>query len=97
MWTTNAWISTPPPITKPIVVLWSSDVGFDVVVRELVLVGRTVWVTVLVRPLNVSQATPASTYGRTIRVGNRYFNSSGNSQEFAVVRSEVVTVGLVRI
>src|ERR1022692_1789959 len=42
-------------------------------------------------PARGSHATPASRYGRTTGKWNRYFNSSGNSQLFAVVALAVKT------
>src|SRR5262249_17180421 len=50
----------------------------------------TVLVTACVRPLNLSQATPASTNGRATGALNRYFATSGNSQ--APVEVELITV-----
>src|ERR1019366_9956522 len=84
-WITSTFTLKPAPMTKPRVVLVFSSAGLEVeVVMEFLVM---VWV----RPLNVSQATPASTYGCTIFVENRYFASSGNSQALAVALLLVTT------
>src|SRR5271169_815155 len=83
MWITNALTSTPPPRTKPRVVVLASSAGLDVVVVFVTLLITLV--TVCVRPLSVSQATPALTYGWMIFPLKRYLARIGNSHEPDVV------------
>src|ERR1035438_9136219 len=79
---TKAWISMPPPITTPMVPLLEAAGGaISTLQTGLAVVGpQTSSVTVFFSPVSVSQATPASTYGRTILLGNLYLATSGNSQ-----------------
>src|SRR6516225_4924497 len=90
---TSALTSTPPPRTKPRVVVLASSAGFAV---ELVLVTLLITlVTVCVRPLSVFQATPALTYGWMIFPLKRYLARIGNSQEPLVVSIFVRFVAMV--
>ena len=73
----------PPPMTKPRVVELLNSSGFPVVVVLVTLLMTLV--AVWVRPLSVSQETPASTKGWTTLPLKRYLPRSGNSQALAVV------------
>src|ERR1017187_2673499 len=77
MWMISAWMSNPPPITKPMGVL--------VVAGALEM--PTAVVTVSFRPLSEVNANPASINGATTLDGKRYLANSGNSNPWAVTVS----------
>src|ERR1017187_1802817 len=80
---TTAWISMPPPSTTPMVPLLVAAGRASVTLVEAAgqtPVLQTAVVTVFFKPMSESHATPASTYGRTILLGNLYLATSGNSQ-----------------